>query len=475
VLSLFQTAVQSLRPVDAIFIACLATMVVVPDGSALGLLVFGLWGMAAFFRQAKAGRLVSTLYLGSARLRSLLGLLWAFCIGNALILAYHGASSSEYEQLIPFILLPFATWLLARQPIELRYFFWAVALAAASSGLFALIQVLWFDMPHESRASGWMANPIHFGHLCVLLGAYCLIGLLGSWGRQSCRADTALLTVGFALALLGAVLSGSKSSWVALGVFFLFLAGLGFRAQQFGKAGLAKFGFGFGLLFAAFIALSPSSQRLQTFQNSITSLATALASSDRPFNLNELNLDPSVNDRLAQYQMSAELVAQNPWLGISRPAITVEQQTRVDQAEPGFKRVYRHIHSEYLDTLVNRGLFGLVLLAAMFFALFWALKRPFVWLKPEPSLLALDSFAPGRTESRGASHAEPRGWVNVATGQSVASLLGASTLVLLATMALFDILLSRVSVMAPGLFVLAYCLAWLHGPQKNYDPAFGRS
>ena len=115
---------------------------------------------------------------------------------------------------------------------------------------------------------------------------------------------------------------------------------------------------------------------------------------------------------------------------------------------------------------MNRGLFGLVLLAAMFFALFWAVKWPFVSLRPEPSLLALDSLALGQSESWGASNAEPRGWVNVATAQSVASLLGASTLVLLASMALFDILLSRVSVMAPGLFVLAYSLAWLHGPQK---------
>jgi hypothetical protein len=173
-----------------------------------------------------------------------------------------------------------------------------------------------------------------------------------------------------------------------------------------------------------------------------------------------------VNDRIAQYQMSAELIAQHPWLGISRSAITVEQQTRVDQAEPGFKRVYRHIHSEYLDTLVNRGLLGLALLATMFFALFWAVKRPFVSLKPEPSLSALDSLAFGQSELRGASHAEPRGRINVATAQPVVSLLGTSTLVLLASMALFDILLSRVSVMAPGLFVLAYCLAWLHGPQK---------
>ena len=419
---------------DALFLTSLALMVVIPDGSALGLLVFGLWGMYKAFRGKGTGfRAFLAFGLAEPQPRALGLVLVLFVLGNSLLLAHHAASSSEYEQLLPFILLPFAVWLLVLKPVSLRVFFLGVAIAAISSGLFALVQVLWFDMPHQSRASGWMANPIHFGHLCVLLAAYCLVGLLGAWGRGAER-NLVLMLLGFGFALLGAVLSGSKSSWLAFAFFLVYLGLVGLRSGQIRSALLLKLAVLVALLFWAFLALSPSSQRLETFQQSASTLATALFKADTPLNLDALALDPSVNDRLAQYQMSAELIAQNPWLGISRPAINLEQENRVASAAPGFKRVYRHIHSEYLDTLVNRGLLGFALLALMFLALFWAMRKPV-----EP-----DMPAPNPS--------------------SQARLLGISTLLLLASMALFDILLSRVSVMAPGLFVLAYCLALLYRP-----------
>ena len=449
---------------SSLYALCLACMVLVPDGFSLPLLVFGLWGMYKVFRGKGTG-FGAFLAFGSAetRLRAFGLVLIVFVLGNSLLLANHAASSSEYEQLLPFILLPFAAWLLVLKPVSLRVFFLGVAIAAMSSGLFALVQVLWFDMPHQSRASGWMANPIHFGHLCVLLAAYCLIGLLGAWGRVAGR-NLVLLLLGFGLALLGAVLSGSKSSWLAFAFFLVYLSLIGLQSGQLRRALLLKLGVLVALLFWAFLALSPSSQRLETFHTSVSALAAAVFQSNKPLNLNELSLDPSVNDRLAQYQMSAELVAQNPWLGISRPAINLEQENRVAAAAPGFKRVYRHIHSEYLDTLVNRGLLGFALLAFMFFALLWAVRKPVEPLKPPPAAAELPAL-----------------WVPPATGvapaikpvdldmpvSSQARLLATSTLLLLASMALFDILLSRVSIMAPGLFVLAYCLALLYGPARS--------
>jgi hypothetical protein len=457
---------------DALFLVCLALVVVVPDGSALGLLVFGLWGMYKVFREKGTGFGAFLAFgLAEPRLRLLGLVLVVFGLGNSVLLAHHAASSSEYEQLLPFILLPFAAWLLVLKPVSLRVFFLGVAIAAMSSGLFALVQVLWFDMPHQSRASGWMANPIHFGHLCVLLTAYCLVGLLGAWGRGA-ELNRVLLLLGFGLALLGAVLSGSKSSWLAFGLFLVYLGLVGLQSGQVRRALLLKLGVLVALLFWAFLALSHSSQRLETFHASVSAFAAAVFQTNKPLNLNELSLDPSVNDRLAQFQMSAELVAQNPWLGISRPAINLEQENRVAAAAPGFKRVYRHIHSEYLDTLVNRGLLGFALLALMFFALLWAVRKPVDPLKPPPAATELTAL--GVPPATGVAPAlKPVDLDMPVSSQS--RLLATSTLLLLASMALFDILLSRVSVMAPGLFVLAYCLALLYEPQKNYDPAFSRS
>lgn len=420
-----------------LFVGCLGLMVLIPDGSALALLVFGVWGIHRVLRGG--GPDFMAFWLGKPRLRFLAVAMASFVLGNVLLLAYHGASSSEYEQLIPFILLPFATWLLVKQAVDPRLFFLGVAIAALSSGLFALIQVLWFDMPHQSRASGWMANPIHFGHLCVLLTAYCLIGLYGSRGRGA-----VLLLLGFCLALLGAVLSGSKSSWLAFGLFLFYLGIVCFQGKWFSRAQVVRAAALIAVLFWAFLALSPSSQRLQTFQTSVSALAAAILQPNTPLNLNEIALDPSVNDRLAQYQMSAELIAEKPWLGISRLDINLEQESRVAAGEPGFKRVFRHIHSEYLDTLVNRGLLGFAFLAAIFFALLWAFLRPLEPRPPSSGPLASVTPAP----------------------LSQAGFLGSSTLLLLASMALFDILLSRVSVMAPSLFVLGYCLALLYGPVK---------
>ncbi len=435
---------------DALFLGCLALMVVVPDGSALPLLVFGIWGMYKAFLEKSTG-FGAFLAFWSAQvwLRTLALALFVFVLGNSLLLANHGASSSEYEQLIPFILLPFAVWLLVLKPVSLQLFFFGVALAAMSSGLFALVQVLWFDMPHQSRASGWMANPIHFGHLCVLLSAYCLIALLGSWGRIPSR-NLVLPLLGFGLALLGAVLSGSKSSWFAFAAFTFYFTIVALRAQVIGWRPLLKAALSVGFLFALFVALSPSSQRLQIFQRSASTLATALLKADTSLNLDALTLDPSVNDRLAQFQMSTELIIQHPWLGISRPAINLEQENRVTARAPGFKRVYRHIHSEYLDTLVNRGLLGFVLLAFIFFALLWAVQKSVELLKPLPAAEQLPAFGVPPAK-------EPV--VSAMPLPSQARFLATSTLLMLASMALFDILISRISVMALGLFVVAYCLA----------------
>lgn len=419
-----------LERIDALFLISIAFMVVLPDGSALPLLVFGLWGIFKAFHGKEAGftNLV-TFWLAEARRCVLAVVLVIFVLGNSFLLALHAASSSEYEQLIPFILFPFATWLFVLRPVSLRIFSLGVAIAAISSGLFALVQVLWFEMPHESRASGWMANPIHFGHLCVLLAVYCLVGLLSQSDRTSSRSIL-ILYLGFILSLLGAVLSGSKSSWIAFAATALYLGVVVLRTQGLGWKMLVKSILGVFLLFTFFVFVSPSSKRLQIFQNSISNLTAAVLEADKPLNIEALGLDPSVNDRIVQYQMSAQLIVRHPWIGISRPDISLEQKMRVANGEPGFKRVYRHIHSEYLDTLVNRGVLGFVLLTSMFFVLLFAVRETVKRKSFDSNVLF-----PSQT-----------------------NLLRTSTLLLFAFMAMFDILLSRISVMAPGLFVIAYCL-----------------
>lgn len=347
-----------------------------------------------------------------------------FVFISIFILISHGAKHSEFEHLIPFILFPFALKTLHDYKFSQKLFFVSLGFSGVTAGIFALIQIAFFDLPHELRASGWMSNPIHFGNISAMITAACIAGTFALRKTQDPQLwEVSIVFLGVLFGTLALILSGSKSSLIALlafiGYFFIRLIRSRLIPNREVMTLLACF---FCVLVVSFLA-SPNNERFKTFQESISSVASQIAKGKEALPISSLETDRSFNDRLSQYRLSLDLIKESPVIGLSRTAIFDAQKVRVERGEPGFLKAYRHIHNEYLDMLLNKGVIGLGCLLSVF-VFFWS------------------SITKGTNE-----------------GISELSLLATGILVMIATMGLFDIVVYRVSIIAPTMLLLAYCIS----------------
>lgn len=417
----------------------LAVTVLLPDGPKVGLILFGLWGfyLAAARPPAASGLLK---FWSANRAMTVTGLMLIFFLAISLILlAHQKAGANEYQHLIPFLLFPFACLALASQPIRTDFFAIGAGLGGCSSGLLALAEVLHRadELPVDLlRAKGWMTQPVQFGNVCVFLSVACLVMLVAGWAAHT-RLRRWVLFLGFNSALLGAVLSGSKGSFLAFMIFAAYFFSLVMAWQLVSKKLLLKVFASLILLFTVLIVISPLSERLKTFHGSMVTVASALSSNNFQFNLEGLTLDVSASNRLAQYEMAVDLIKLSPWTGMARQDIIEEQKRRMEASTPGFIEATRFVHSDYFDLLLNKGLLGFAALTGFFVSLLFALRQGGTPASSAPF------------DSPGLGH-QP-------------FLLGSSILLLLAAMGLFNVVVYRVPEMSPSLFILACCLALLYG------------
>ena len=417
----------------------LVVVTILPDGPKVGLILFGLWGL--YLVAARPSTISELLGFWSANraMRCTLIMLICFLTVSLILLAHQKAGANEYEHLIPFLLFPFACLALARQPIHTGFFAMGAGLGGCASGLLALAEVLRRadELPiNLLRAQGWMTQPVQFGNVCVFLSVVCLVMLVTErQGHTSLRRW--VLFLGFGMALVGAVLSGSKGSLLAFLIFSAYFLGLVIAWKLVSKNVLLKVVASLTLLFTVLIVSSPLAERLKTFSGSILTVTSALASNNYQFNLEGLTLDVSASNRLAQYEMAVELIKLSPWTGMARQDIIEEQEKRIEASTPGFIQTTRFIHSDYLDLLLNKGFFGFSALTGFFLSLLFALRNV------KSSYNASPMYPPGLEHQ--------------------SFLLGSSVLLLLAAMGLFNVVVYRVPETSPALFILAFCLALLYG------------
>lgn len=388
------------------------------------MVIFGLLGLYRMLFD-RAFRISFTVALTKReQFKALMIAIAVFVFISIFILISHGAKHSEFEHLIPFILFPFALKTLHDYKFSQKLFFVSLGFSGVTAGIFALIQIAFFDLPHELRASGWMSNPIHFGNISAMITAACIAGTFALRKTQDPQLwEVSIVFLGVLFGTLALILSGSKSSLIALlafiGYFFIRLIRSRLIPNREVMTLLACF---FCVLVVSFLA-SPNNERFKTFQESISSVASQIAKGKEALPISSLETDRSFNDRLSQYRLSLDLIKESPVIGLSRTAIFDAQKVRVERGEPGFLKAYRHIHNEYLDMLLNKGVIGLGCLLSVF-VFFWS------------------SITKGTNE-----------------GISELSLLATGILVMIATMGLFDIVVYRVSIIAPTMLLLAYCIS----------------
>lgn len=320
-----------------------AIALVIPSGASFGPALL-LVGSAVLLRRRAGIRLADA----EVVLMAVLGL---YFIVGSLVNLMHGAPYREYDAPLRFALAIPVLLLLRVFPPMPRFFWSGVALGAISSGLYAAWQIF---SEGYMRAEGH-TNPIQFGNISVLLGILCLAGL--AWaGSQPRRAFWhALMVCGISLGLLGSFLSGSRGSWISLLIALpvAYFCHGGAWTRRHVAACAAAVLLLFGVLQAA--PQLPMEARIELAVTETQDYFDSGASTT------------SVGARLEMWRAGLLLVPQRPWLGWGKAGY-VQQEAHLVQAGkirliPG---EHNHLHNDYLDALVKRGLAGLAALLALY-------------------------------------------------------------------------------------------------------------
>jgi O-antigen ligase len=261
----------------------------------------------------------------------------------------HHEIAREYDIPSRLVLVIPALLLLLAYPPNPAAIWSGLAVGAIATGLFAGWQNLDMGM---SRADGF-TNPIQFGNISLLLGVLCLAGLPWAKSRPQAVFWTGLLLVGAELGILGSVLTGSRGSWVSLPfcLFFLYRC----YGDWLGKRQAIISLFAIIALFA--IPNNGVKERLQQAVAETTGY------------VNAGDAENSSGARLEMWRIGLMIFPQHPWLGWGKQGYMnkKEQLIEAGQASP-IVREHTHLHNEYLDALVKRGLPGLASVLLLYLA-----------------------------------------------------------------------------------------------------------
>ena len=321
----------------------LAIALIIPGGVSVGPVLL-LLGSAALLRKRDRPKLER----GEIALIAVLVLY--FLVGILTNLT-HAAPLREYDSPARF-LLAIPVLLLLRSFPPLPQFFWSGAVVGAiSSGSYGAWQV--FSVS-GMRAAGH-TNPIQFGNISLLLGILCLAGL--GWAASQHRSVLwrVLMSCGIFFGLLGSLLSGSRGSWISLLIALpvAYFCHGGLLTWRHMAACVATVLLLFGVLKAA--PPLPMEERIE------------LAVTETQDYIHSGTSTTSVGARLEMWRAGLLLIQERPWLGWGKDGY-VRQEDHLVQAGkirliPG---AHNHLHNEYLDALVKRGLLGLAALLALY-------------------------------------------------------------------------------------------------------------
>ncbi|WP_034298831.1 O-antigen ligase [Herbaspirillum sp. RV1423] len=323
-----------------------AIALVAASGFSLGaaMLVFG--SLVLLHRRPASFRLERPDYL-------LIAALCVYFLINATANLVHAAPAREYDAPLRFALAIPALLLLIAYPPRAAAFWSGLTLGAIGAGLFAGWQ---FFVGGDMRAGG-TTNPIQYGNISMVLGVLCLCGLSWAANRSHRLAWMATLCAGAMLGIAGSLFTGSRGSWLALPVCLSILAihhggVLGKRLLRGGAIAVCA-------VFAVLWAVPQSGLKLRT-QSAVVEASDYLANG---------NADSSVGARLEMWRTGVAMLPGHWLAGWGKQGMFDRKAELVRQglAAPSIEE-HTHLHNEYLDALVKRGLPGLLAVLLLYLA-----------------------------------------------------------------------------------------------------------
>lgn len=304
------------------------------------------------------------------------------------------ASLGWYEADIRFMFAIPMFLFLRRHPWTALYLLRAAPIAGVLTGGYVI-----YETQLENARFEGAYGPIFAGNVAVLLAAISLAAL--RYDTYPLRIRIPVHLAGVTLALVAAVLSGTRSAWLAMLVtmpivLFFLAEGEGGRSLRLRR----RFVFAAVMLVAAAlvaaVALEPrltqhrfatAIQQTEDFLSATTGTERAQAAAS------------SVGIRLEQWRVGLHIAAANPLFGIGvgnvGPVINgyvdagaASPAVRADNVGTGRGS---HLHSAYFDALVFKGVIGFAALLCVLLYPLWLALRHGHGLPARPVLIGLSA------------------------------------------------------------------------------------
>ncbi|AYM78125.1 O-antigen ligase [Janthinobacterium sp. HH103] len=278
-------------------------------------------------------------------------LLLYFCIFTANML-YHADPARELDiPLRALLAIPVLLLLIAYPPRPEAW--WAgLAVGAIAGTALAMWQFFIQDMPRPLAAT---SNAIHYGNISILLGMLAMCGL--DWASMQAHRWLwrAVMLLGCLAGIVGSIISGSRGGWIALPVCLIFF--VVHHSKKHGKRYLMM-----GLLALAGLSIVAYVLPHSTVKERITlGISNIHTFEDRG------EVDTSIGQRLEMWRTAIDMSQQRPWTGLGRNGYMEQKSMLVAEGKANISiRRHTNAHNDYLDTMVKRGIIGVLALLALF-------------------------------------------------------------------------------------------------------------
>lgn len=288
--------------------------------------------------------------------RAIAAAFFLYFLLNLFLILVHGWESSELDRPSRFVLAVFVLPFLLHFRVDPRVFWFSIVASATTLGVFALWQKFYLSVPRVHAD----INPIYFGNIALALSLMCIPGWLWVKECEERRRWKWLLMGGFAMGLLASLLSGTRGAWISLPlvlpVFFRMLM------PEVSKKTLAC------LVVLFFIVLSSAYVIPTTGVKSRIERAEAEVLSY----FQKGNRETSIGLRLEMWRSALLAFQDSPVVGLGKYGYDKHEERLVlEGVVTSAISKFKHLHSEYLETLAKRGLVGFAGLLAIFFVPLW--------------------------------------------------------------------------------------------------------
>ncbi|AQR71059.1 hypothetical protein BZG29_24125 [Janthinobacterium sp. LM6] len=282
----------------------------------------------------------------------LMGVMLAYFIIFTANMLYHGDPARELDMPLRVLLaLPVLLLLIAYPPRAAAW--WSgLAIGAIAGAALAATQYI-PSSPFRPQAA--TSNAIHYGNVSMLFGMLTLCGIEWAIKQRHRIAWSMLLLAGGLIGIFGSIISGSRGGWLALpicGCIFVV-----HYARTRGKHYMT------GLL-AALLAVAVLSYIVPN--SPVLERATDAVEDLKKFEDSD-NVSTSVGQRLEMWRTALTLSDDHLWFGMGRNGY-LEAKKKLS-AEGKMSEIvlhYTNAHNDYIDSLVKRGIFGLLALLLLF-------------------------------------------------------------------------------------------------------------